>query len=257
MRRRVAARQGLSHARGAQRIQQRHRWTGRLGEAGAERCHEESLDCQILAEVWRWEISSPNNRFVCPLELQISRKRKLEHHPCWLVIGARPHSGIWTAALAFKQSSYRWPVATSTCLELSGMHKVKRERLFCQPLQGFALHIWWEVQLIVGISLMPFLSLADSAASVGGQQGQHHISSQDRPLVWRHAHAHCITSLPISGAASSQAVHLGLKAGAWDRVCTAASPWWAVSLRLFMSTLTKPSPLMLSTAGIFHSHQAR
>lgn len=87
MKRTVAARDGLSHAKGAQRIQQRHRWTGRLEETVAERWNEESFYCQILVEVWRWKISSLNNRFMCPLELQISRKRDL-------VIGAHPLLGI-------------------------------------------------------------------------------------------------------------------------------------------------------------------
>lgn len=46
------ARDGLSNANGAQRIQQRHRWTGRLEESVAESWNQDSFYCQILMEVW-------------------------------------------------------------------------------------------------------------------------------------------------------------------------------------------------------------
>lgn len=86
MKRTVSARDGLSRARGAQRMQQRHRWTGRLEEAAAERWDEESFYCQILVEVWRGKRSRLNNRFARPLEWHFSRKTNLKHHPFLLLI---------------------------------------------------------------------------------------------------------------------------------------------------------------------------
>ena len=52
MKRTLFARDGLSNAKGVQRIQQRHRWTGRLGESVAESWNEDGFYCQILVEVW-------------------------------------------------------------------------------------------------------------------------------------------------------------------------------------------------------------
>lgn len=240
MKRAEAARDGLSHAKGAQRIQQRHRWTGRLEETVAGRWDEESFYCHILVEVWRWEISSPNNRFMCPVELQISRKRNLKHHPCWLVIGARPQSGIWTNALPLIPFSSGWPVATTTCLELFGMQQVKREDLLCQRLQGFAIHIWWNVQLIVGIPLISSMSIAQSAVNVGG-----HLRSVHRTGIWcldLFLHTALLLS-PFAGLLIFGAFIWGCRlrrGSAACRVCIAASSWWAVSLLLFMSKLTKP-----------------
>lgn len=84
MRRTLFARDGLSNAKGAQRIQQRHRWTARLEERVAESWNEDSFYCQILMEVRsrQVEVNSLNDSFTRPLEPQILRKRNLNHHPC-------------------------------------------------------------------------------------------------------------------------------------------------------------------------------
>lgn len=82
MKRTLFARDGLSNAKGAQRIQQRHRWTGRLEEIEAESWNQDSFYCQTLVEVGNRyvEINSLNDSFMRPLEPQILRKRNLNHH---------------------------------------------------------------------------------------------------------------------------------------------------------------------------------